>query len=167
MNAIYLDAGFVKAEVTRLIELYPELADDETLRADVLEGETDINRIVEKALAERQEAEAMAAAIKARESDLSLRRARFERKSDAMKHLIKSVMQAGHLTKMTLPEATLSITKPRTSVTILDVDELPQGYFKTIRQADKAAIKTVLERGENIPGAELALGDEGLTIRAK
>ena len=46
-------------------------------------------------------------------------------------------------------------------------DQLPQGYFRIERIADKKAIGEALKAGNEIPGAELALGEEGLTIRPK
>lgn len=167
MNALYLDARFVKAEIAKLIEANPDLADDDLLRADMIDGETSAHRIIERALEQRRDAETMASAIKERERDLAARRARYERKSEAMKALMQSVMGAADLDKLELAEATIFVTSPRTSVGISDLDDLPQGYFKTVRQADKAAIKSALERGEEIPGAFLVLGDEGLTIRTK
>ena len=108
-----------------------------------------------------------ACAIKAREADLSARRGRYERKSDAMRVMIKAIMKAAEIDKLTLTEASLSISKPRTSVEVHSVEDLPQGYFKTVRQADKTAIKSALEKGEEIPGAYLVTGDAGLTIRVK
>lgn len=164
---LFLDGQFVRAEIGRLIDLYPDLAEDETLRTDMIEGETNAIRIIERALSERQDAETMAGAIKAREIDMAARRSRFERKSDAMKSLILNIMRAAELDKLPLPEASLFITKPRQSVNVIDVDELPQGFFKTVRQADKTALKSALEKGEQVPGAELAMGKEGLTIRTK
>lgn len=164
---LYLDAAFVKAEIAKLIAANPELAEDESLRADMIDGETNATRIIERALAEQQGAEMMVGAVKAREIDLAARRGRYERKSEAMRSLIKSIMRAAHLDKITLTEASLSLTKARQTVGIEDLDQLPQGYFKTIRQADKAAIKSALEQGEQIPGAFLVTGDMGLTIRTK
>jgi hypothetical protein len=61
----------------------------------------------------------------------------------------------------------VSITKPRTRVNITDVNELPQGYFVTERKPKSADIKAALERGDEIPGAELALGDDGLMVRTR
>lgn len=164
---LHLDAQFVKAEIAKLIEAYPELADDESLRADTIEGQTNALRIIERALAERQDADMMAGAVKAREDELSQRRGRFERKADAMKTLIKSIMRAAGLDKVTLTEASLSLTKGRQTVGIEDLEQLPQGYFKTTRQADKAAIKSAFDRGEEIPGAFIVTGEMGLTIRTK
>lgn len=164
---LQLDAQFVKAEIAKLIEAYPELESDESLRADTIEGQTNALRIIERALAERQDADMMAGAVKTREEELFARRGRFERKAEAMKALIKSIMRAAGLDKLTLTEASLSLTKARQTVGIEDLDALPQGYFKTTRQADKAAIKSALEQGEQIPGAFLVTGDTGLTIRTK
>jgi hypothetical protein len=164
---LFLDAAFVKAELGKLLAEYPELETDEELRADAIEGETDAHKIISRALEARQDAETLAGAIKAREVDLSARRSRYERKADAMKSLIRSIMQAAQLPKLTLPEATLSITKPRQTVSVENVDQLPQGYFTTVRQADKAALKQALERGDEIPGAVLATGSAGLMIRTK
>ncbi len=164
---LYLDAQFVKAEIAKLIEAYPELAEDETLRADMIEAETGADKIIEKAFEERQHAEMMAGAIKSRELVMAERRGRYERKSEAMKRLIRSVMQAADLDKLTLTEATISITKPRASVNVLDVDELPQGFYRVKREADKTALKSALEKGETVPGAELALGEPGIAFRTK
>ncbi|MBZ9873118.1 siphovirus Gp157 family protein [Mesorhizobium sp. BR1-1-9] len=166
-NYLYLDAAFVKAEIAKLIEANPELAEDDTLRFDMIEGETGAVQIIERALAEQQGAEMMVGAVKAREIDLAARRGRYERKSEAMRSLIKSIMRAANLDRLTLTEATLSLTKARQTVGIEDLEALPQGYFRTTRQADKAAIKSALEQGEEIPGAFLVTGDTGLTIRTK
>lgn len=166
-NYLYLDVTFVKAEIAKLLHANPELEEDETLRFDMIEGETNATRIIERALAEQQDAEMMVGAVKAREIDLAARRGRYERKSEAMRSLIKSIMRAAQLDKLTLTEASLFITKARQTVGIEDLDALPQGYFKTIRQADKAAIKSALEAGEQIPGAFLVTGTQGLTIRTK
>lgn len=167
MSALYVDAAYLKSEIGRLINDYPDLADDELLRADMLDAETDLEKVVSRALDERREAETMANAIKEREAALAARRSRYEKKADAMKALIKSVMQSADLDKLTLPEATLTVQRPRTSVDVTNVEELPQGFFKIERKADKTALKKALEAGEEIPGAELALGDETLAIRVK
>ncbi|RTM07449.1 MAG: hypothetical protein EKK31_11865 [Hyphomicrobiales bacterium] len=164
---LFLDAAFVKAEIGKLLAEYPELEEDEALRIDTIEGETDALRIIQRALDEQREAETMVGAIRAREIDIAARRGRYERKSDAMRQLIKAVMRAAKLDKISLAEASLSLTKPRQTVGIEDLDALPQGYFKTIRQADKTAIKSAFDQGEQIPGAILVTGDTGLMIRTK
>lgn len=167
MNAPFMQAGFVRAEIDKLLAAYPELVEDETLRLDMIEGETDFARVLSKAVEARAEKLSMAEAIKLRIADLAERKARFERGADGVKSLIHSLMDAAGQDKVTLPEATIFTTKPRTSVNVLNVDELPQGYYRVKREADKTAIKSALEQGEQIPGAELVMGDAGLTIRTK
>lgn len=164
---LYVDAQNVRAEIATLLEAYPELAEDEELRLDMLEGETDLREIVSRALDVRQEAETMSAAIKLRIADLGTRKARYDKRGEAMKRLIKSIMQTAQQDKLALPDASLSITKPRESVNVIDLDALPQGYFKIERKADRTAIKEAIQSGETIPAAELALGESGLTIRVK
>jgi hypothetical protein len=109
----------------------------------------------------------MADAIKARETDLRDRRARFERKAEAMRSLALGLMEAADLPKRILPDATLTITAGRQSVDVIDVNELPQGYFQTERKADKTAIKKAFDMGETIPGAAIVTGNPTLTIRTK
>ena len=167
MSYIFKDAETVKTAIRALFAKFPELEGDDDFRLDVLEGETDLHQIVSKAVSERSEAATLAEAIKLRESDLSARRARYERKADAFKSLIRDLMQTAMVDKITLVEATISTVKPRTSVDVLDVDALPQGFFKIERKADKTAIKAAIESGDAIPGAALVTGEPSITIRVK
>lgn len=167
MSFLQADAASVKAHITNLLAAYPELAEDDDLRADMFEGETDLEKIVTRCLSDRQEAEMMAGAVKVRIADLSERMKRYERKSAAMKSLILDMMATADLPKLELAEATLSMRDPVPSVNVLDIEELPQGFYKTEKRADKTAIKKSILAGEPVPGAELVLGDQTLTIRTK
>lgn len=167
MSYIFRDADAVKAQVRHFIAAHPEITEDAEFLADVLEGETDLHKVIEKALTERQEALMMATAIKARMSDLSERMKRYEAKADTMKGLARDLMLASGLDKLPLPEATLTITKPRLSVEVLDVNDLPQGFFATERKADKKAIMEAFEAGMKVPGADVVKSDFGLTVRVK
>ncbi|WMT88239.1 siphovirus Gp157 family protein [Pelagibacterium sp. 26DY04] len=162
-----LDVRQLEREIGSLLEAYPELADDEELRADVLEGETDLEHIASRIVRRRNLARANVSGIKEVMADFKERQERFQRQEDAMKAMLKRILSLAGTDKLTLPEATISISKPRESVEVLDVEALPQGYFKTIRQADKTAIGEALKAGEAIPGAALVLGEPGLTIRSR
>lgn len=164
---IAMDAAAVARHIDALLVTFPELAEDEALRADMLEGETDLHRVVSRALDHRQEAETMAAAIKIRETDLGERRGRYEKRSEAMRSLIKSLMLSAGQNTLTLPEATISLTKARETVSIIDIDALPQGTFTTVRQPDKKAIKASIDAGADVPGAAIVVGEPGLTVRTK
>lgn len=167
MSNLYLDAQFIKAELGKLIASHPELEADEELRLDTIEGETDALRFISRLVRRRRESIALASAGKEIRSEQSERVARFEKQAEAFGYLIKSVMLAADLPKLVLPEATVSITKPRTSVKIIDANELPQGFYAVERKPKSAEIKAELEAGREVPGAELVLGDEVLFVRSK
>jgi hypothetical protein len=167
MSYLAIDAATVRAEISRLTAAYPELAEDSELALDTYEGETDLFKVISRAVKERAEKLAMAEAVKAYIGELSERKARFERSGEALKALIQGLMDAADQEKITLPEASIFVTKPRESVNVTDVDALPQGFYRITRTADKTALKDALMAGETIPGAELQIGVAGLTIRTK
>lgn len=167
MSFIQVDIAAFKAHVAELLAAYPELADDDELRADMFEGETDMVPLVSRLLKRKLDVDTMVSAIKERKGEIAERQARYERQSDGYRTLIKSVMIAADLDKLALPDATVSVTKPRITVEINDLDAIPQGYAKFEKKPDKAAIKAALEAGADIPGAALGLSDEGLMVRTK
>lgn len=169
MMADYLmmDAAKLESEIRHMLASFPELADDEELRLDTLEGETDFNRIMSRLVRVRNEKLAEAEGLGSYIGDLSERKARQVRGADGVKSLMLSLMSAADVPKLVLPEATISVTKPRSSVEVTDVGALPQGTFTTVRQPDKAAIKAQIDAGEDVPGATLKISEPGLTVRTK
>jgi Siphovirus Gp157 len=167
MSFIASDAQATRIKILDLFARHAELLTDEDLRGDMLEAETDLHRIAEKALEQLSEANAMAAAIKAREQDLTERRHRYERQSAGFRALIADLMAVGQLPKIVLPEATLSLREGAEELVVSDVEQLPQGYYRTKKEADRTAIKVALKAGEKIPGALLVPGGNVLTIRTK
>lgn len=166
-DAIRIDAAIVAQRIDVLRRTYPELSDDDDLLLDALAGETDLNEVAERIVAAELEATTMSDAIRVRRADLSERLARFERRIDTLRVLLKSLMDTAGIEKLVLPEATISITKARQVVAVTDVSALPQGYFTTVRQPDKKAIGEALKAGETIPGATLESGNPSLAIRTK
>lgn len=164
---IAIEAGAVAAQVANLLAAYPELAEDDTLLLDMIEAETDLLKVVSKLVRLRQEKRAAVEGLAGYMTDLSERKARITRGADGVTSLIKKLMDGAGIEKLVLPEATVSITKARESVTVFDANSLPQGYFLTVREPDKDAIGKSLRRGEDVPGAALSFGEAGLTIRTK
>lgn len=167
MSYITANIADFRAQWHDILEAYPELAEDESLRADILDAETDFNRLVERLTSRLLDALEMAAGAKARKQEVGERQSRFERQAEGFRGLIKGLMQFADMQKVVLPEATVSITKPRTKVNIIDVNDLPQGFYAVERKPKSAEIKAALDAGEQVPGAELALGDEGLMVRTR
>lgn len=157
----------VVREITDLIAVYPELEDDETLRADTLEGETDINNVLAKLVQEREAAYGMAEGVKVPVEDLRQRKARLERRGDGYGEAIERVMNAAGLSKVTLSNATLSITNAAASVVVSDEAAVPDRFWRVKREIDKAAINAAVKAGEEIPGVSVSNGGTRLTVRVK
>lgn len=167
MSYIQADIAEYKALVHGLLEAHPELAEDDELRADMILGETEIDRIASRLLRIIGERKARADGLTGYISELQERKARELRGVEGARDLLKSILHAGNIDKLPLPEATVSITKPRIKCVVDDVNELPQGFYVTERKPKSAEIKAALEAGEKIPGARLELGPEGIMVRTK
>jgi hypothetical protein len=164
-----LNIAALERQIEDLIASYPELAEDETLRADMIDGETDATKILSRVVNRMQEADAMCAAIVKRKNDLDARHARYERESDAMRSLAFRIMNAANVRKMPLPEATLSISTRPPAVMINDLGQIPAGFTvtKTEVKPDREKIRLALKEGQEVPGAYLTNGSETLSVRVK
>ena len=160
------DVANLAAEIDALFVAYPDLAEDEQLRADMLEGETNLHAVLERLLTVEREANSLMAAIKQRQDDLSARRQRAERRKDAMRGLMLRLLKAADLQKAPLTEATISVTKGRDSVEITDEALLPVSMMKVVSNPDKTAIKAAMDAGKAVPGAQLKTGEATLSVRA-
>jgi len=158
------DARKMEAEIATLLHAYPELAEDDELRADTFEG-VGLNDVLSRLVAAAQDAKFTAAAVADRIGELQQRKARFERRNEAMRALLLRVLKASGLPKAVLPEATVSIGKGRDKVEITDEAKLPKWALRVVTSPDKTAIKERLDAGKKVPGAVLVTGGETLTVR--
>jgi hypothetical protein len=150
-----------------ILELCPDWDLDEQLKLSTLEGETELNEIVSELLAENEDDEGMIAQIKAQ---IELRReriARFERRIEARRNAIVSLMDTAQITKLPLPEATISLRTLLPSPKVANEDELPEAYTKIIRKPDMEAIRAAFQQGIPIPGVVISNGGASLTVRRK
>jgi hypothetical protein len=166
-DIIAIDVAYTAAAIQRMLDAYPELLEDDSLRVDSISGETPLPELMSKLVRLRQERLAMVSGLDAYLEELGLRRARLVRGAEGLKGLMLRLMSTARLPSLVLPEASIGISKGRNTVSITDLEALPQGYFTTTRQADKAAIKSALESGEDVPGAALVIGESVLTVRCK
>ena len=75
------------------------------------------------------------------------------------------VLDATGEKKVERPGATLSRRPGSLSVSIDDERLIPSQLTKTKVEPDKAAIKAQLQAGEDVPGASLQRGPDGITLR--
>lgn len=164
---LYADIQALRNTMDALFLEFPELADDEQFRADVMEGETAINDVLARLVNVSRDAETMAEAVKARKLEIGERQSRFERKAEAARKLILSVMEKAELPKIQLTEATLSMRHLPPAPIVQDVDALPDNCVRIERKPDMKAIKAELEGGREVPGIAMSNGRPSLTIRTK
>lgn len=164
---VRIDVDMLRQSIDALFLNYPELADDEQLRADMLEGETDIDSVLARLVNLAADAGTMQDAIKLRMSAMAERKARYERQEDAMRSLIISVMDRASLSKFVLPEATLSLRMVPPAPIVTDADLLTDDCVRIERKPDMKAIKALMESNGALPGVAMSNGRQSLTIRTK
>jgi hypothetical protein len=159
----------VIARIERLREDYPELDADEILRADMLEGLTDMDDVLRYLVrsinyARFDEAGAKAALDEA-EKRYGTRINSAKRKQETARACIEDIMTSAGLDKRKLPEGSISITHGKPSLWLEDGFTPPQGYERIKVEPDKDAIKAAVMAGERIPGAEIVVGKRIVTVR--
>lgn len=150
-----------------ILELCPDLEIDEQLKLSTLEGETELNEIVSMLLAESEDDEGMIAQVKEQIAVRKERIARFERRIETRRSAIISLMDTAHLTKLPLPEATVTLRTLRAAPKVTDEEALPDDFCKFVRKPDMDKIRDAFESGQPIPGVTITNGGASLTVRRK
>jgi hypothetical protein len=161
-----LDIATLERDIANLLVQYPELECDDVLRADMYEG-LGLHDVLADILDKEREAKAMVGALKERIDDLTARKARHERRQEAMRQVIQHLMERANLPKVTLPEATLSITHRKPSPIISDEAALPDECVEMVRKPVMATIKAWVDAGNMPDGVTMSNGSTSLTIRVK
>ena len=139
-------------------QLLAELPEDDQLRLDTIEGETEafelMDRITESVLADESLAELARARAK-----------RLEERADHRRAIILQMLEALEMTKLQRPLATLSISNGIRSPIVTNADELPRDF---IREAvDMVALGKAMRAGQDVPGAVLRNPERVLRISTR
>lgn len=164
---IHFKAEALKNDITALLLEFPELADDATLRADVIEGQTNTNDVLAALVNSVLEAESMAVALSLRGREISDRKKRFDNQGEALRKVILSIMERAGLAKVLLTEATLSSRFIAPAPVVTEPEKLPDDCVRIERKPDMAAIKAAIEGKREIDGVVMSNGKSSLTIRTK
>lgn len=162
-----LDVQTVQAHIAELLAAHPELEEDEILRADMIQGETDAFEILADLVRLVADSKVMELGTDLYLAELRSRRDRFERRGEALRELILKVMNTAQLKKAELPEATLSIRQGSQKVVIVDEAEIPPDYLRVKTEPDKTKIKAVLAMRMHVPGCALSNAEPVLAIHVK
>lgn len=167
----HVEIKLAKAQIGSVLEVLNHFlsGDDEALKLDMLEGETSLNEIVSALLAANEDDEGIIAALDAQVDVRAARKERLGNRIDARKKAIASLMDCARITKLPLPEATISLRTLQPRPKIVAPDELPNAFIDEVvtLKANMEAIKAAIERGETIPGVVMTNGGTSLTVRRK
>lgn len=159
-----------KTDISRalsILALCPGLEVDEQLKLSTLEGETELNEIVSALLADNEDDEGTIEAVKAQIAVRRERIGRLEHRIEARRDAIISLMDCAQLTKLPLPEATLSLRTLPPSPKVADEDAVPEHLCKIVRKPDMGLIREAVDCGESVPGVVMSNGGASLTVRRK
>jgi seryl-tRNA(Sec) selenium transferase len=141
--------------------------DDDELKLDMLEAETDVHALIKDLLDGCEEDETIIEALKLQVETRNARKDRLNQRIEARRAAIMSLLNACGTDKFKIPEATLSLRKLGPRPIIQDAAALPDHLVKTERKPDAKAIKEAFDAGDIIPGVVPSNGGESLTIRRR
>ena len=155
-------------EIRRMADTIREICgDDEDTYLDTLEGETDAMEVMSQLIQQRMYAKAFQQASKEMAAQYTERARRMADKEDAVTQVMGHLLDAIGVKKLQHPLATISRTKPRWSVHVVDEAAIPKQLVTTLVKPDLATIKKQLDQGEFVPGVEIVPGNPGVTMRVK
>jgi Gp157 protein len=168
MTNLEIETNTLRAILEGMIRDNPDMADDETLRADMLDGETNLIPLLTEIHRQIDDATAMWVGTANRLNELSSRKARFEKRVEFYRALVLKLLQSADLRKVELPECTLSLRNNPPQLLITAVaGELPDDLVKIKREPDRVKIRAALENGREVPGFYLNNAPPTLTVRVK
>jgi hypothetical protein len=158
----------LRQQIEALMREYPELAEDEILRADMLEGETNLAEVVTAIHRMTEDAKALRDGTQERLDDLTSRRNRFKSRVEFGRELILKILNAADIKKLELPEVTISLRNNKPAL-IGDVDPglLPDELVKITRAVDRAKVREAIEAGNVVEGFTLSNAPPSLLVKVK
>lgn len=162
---IDIETAHIERVMRSLMAEVPEMADDEELRLHTLEGMANGEETLRQIVRLMAEADASASGLDATIETMKARRDRFVKQVGTYRSFIQRIMEAAEVSKVPLPEATLSLRPSPARVVISDETALPAAYLRTRTEPNKAAIKDALLADTEVPGAFLSNGEPSLSVR--
>lgn len=155
----------VISQASALRAEFPQLAEDEDLLADMLEGETDLHKLAEKLVTAVRENTMMADAVADRIGSLRDRQTRMTARANFYRGLLHRMMEHTGQRSVATVEGKVSVVNSPERVIITDETAIPEEFMRIKREPDKAAIKSALKNGNHISGASLSNGGTTIAIR--
>lgn len=144
-----------------------EVTGDPDALADTIEGATNLHEAIARVMAGIMEDEMMVTGLGVMAETLDKRCERYEARIMRRRSAIERAMAAGELSKLELPEATLSLRKVPPKVEVYDETRIPAQFFDPQpAKLNKERLKVaLLNFSDDVPGARFSNGGQSLSIR--
>jgi len=155
-------------QVAAVVAMLPDDG-DEQLRADTLEGETDLYEFASKLLAHNEDDEGIVNALADQIDDRRVRQERAKTRIAHRRDMIKALMEIAGVDKLALPEATVSKRDIAPKLIFPNVDLVPDAFCKFDRKLDRDKLKAVDPNSpDGLPSwATMDNGGVSITVRRK
>lgn len=124
---------------------------DERLFADMMLGESNIDRIVARIHEQFARDDEMLAGIAERKRIIDERKKRIEQRRDAAKAMIGKALRIARLSKLELPEVTYSVRDGKAGLEVVDPAAVPEQFLVPKFAPDKRAINEAYEQSDDLP----------------
>jgi hypothetical protein len=128
-------------QVKALVDHFGDMFEgDERALMDAIEGETDAFELVAKVLRQSEADLGTAGIIGDQIAERQARKKRFVDRADRARETIAAIMDAAGVTKMELPEATITVRTLPAKLAVNEASGVPDEYTAIKRVPDKKAI---------------------------
>jgi hypothetical protein len=124
---------------------------DDRLFADMMLGETDIDRIVLRIHEQVARDDEMLVGIAERQKAIAARKGRIETRRDGGKALIGKVLRIARLPKLELPEVTYSVRDGKARLEVVNPLAVPEEFCAVKWVPDKAKINEAFADADSLP----------------
>lgn len=161
--------------IAALLVSYPELAEDDALKIDTIEGETDALMVIDRIIEAIEDTKILIGGLEALMKSWIERGARFERRLEGLKEGIRKIMEAAEINKLERPTATMYFVKGQpklidTTGSNYDLKAHPHlgaDYIRTYHEISKSDVRKALMSGAQIEGFGLSNAEPALHIKHK
>lgn len=154
-----------RQQVAAIISMLPD-GEDETLRIDMLEGETDLHEFASKLLSGIEDDEGL---INTLSEQIDVRKGRQESaklRITSRRNMLIALMDVARIDKLQLPEATVSKRTIAPKLIVPDPDKVPDAFCKFERKLDREKLKAI--NPDDMPDwATMDNGGQSITVRRR
>lgn len=157
----------------RMREVLLTITEDGQTIADSIEGETSLHEAIRRVYWNVIEDQILTDGLKETITTLEGRKSRIDARIERYRTAIQKGMEAGELTKLEMPEATLSLRNNEPKVEVYDEAAIPPEFFDPQPpKLNKSRLKDAMTANDvfpktdpAVPGARFSNGGQSLSVR--